>query len=650
MTVDRIFMIFPGTDETLKCKTGVLNFLRHLSRGTYLVNEKISKKNCRYYLKKMSITEKKGREMKLIFIALAFLVGIGTSATTDRYEAENALVDENSVQKIADEKVSGGYYINMKEGNLSFKVNIATAGFYSVWTSYSQPNDTNGKIQNLTVNGVSAGQISFPKVDTFVYIKASPKVKLAAGDNTIGITKSWGWVNIDYISLTPYEPTPFAISSKLVTPNASENAQSMYSFIKTNFQNKIISGVMTSTVMDNDGKYTPNKLENQVEVAWVKNASGKIPALLGIDFLHGTGLSSDGDWHKGYTNATLALAEEIYTKGGIPAYCWHWMDPSQAVETFYTESSNNTPFTTFDLSKAYTDPNTCEDFDVNSDEYKAIIRDIDIVAGYLKKLSDKGVPILWRPLHEAAGKWFWWGYKGPKACKALYRLLFERLTDYHKLNNLIWVWTTDEASDALDWYPGDEYVDIIGRDYYFYPREANHSSLVASFEKVKEVFGGRKIVALSENGSIPYPDSLISNDAGWAYFMPWNTDYTMDGWAHDNTANDWKHILNHDYVITLDEMPGWDGYIVSAKTKPKKGSFNSVSVRYSKKTLELNLKGTGAESVQIYTLNGNRLAELNNGSLSCGSYNFKLGIVQGMYLVRIKTTASSIITKPILVK
>lgn len=58
-----------------------------------------------------------------------------------------------------------------------------------------------------------------------------------------------------------------------------------------------------------------------------------------------------------------------------------------------------------------------------------------------------------------------------------------------------------KASDAADWYPGDAYVDIVGRDYYYYPRIANHGSLVASFEKVKDLFGGTKLIALSENGS-----------------------------------------------------------------------------------------------------------------------------------------------------
>jgi mannan endo-1,4-beta-mannosidase len=249
----------------------------------------------------------------------------------------------------------------------------------------------------------------------------------------------------------------------------------------------------------------------------------------------------------------------MFKRGGIIAFCWHWMDPSLAVETFYTESSNNKPFTTFDLGKAFTD-STFTTFNTNSAEYKAIIRDLDIVAALLKVLGVKDIPVLWRPIHEASGRWFWWGTPGPKACKALWRLIYDRFTTQHKLNHLIWVWTTDEAADAVDWYPGDNYVDILGRDYYYYPRIANHGSLVASFENLKNIFGGTKLITLSENGSIPHPDSLKGDGAAWSYFMPWYGDYTMDGWAHDNTADDWKAVMNNPYVITLDQMPGWAAF------------------------------------------------------------------------------------------
>jgi Beta-mannanase len=582
---------------------------------------------------------------KLALLVSAGLFGIAAAA--DRYEAENAMVDSNSVQKTADANASGGYYIAMKDGELSFKVTVGAAGFYTLWALYSQPNDTNGKIQNLSVNGESKGQISFPYKTSFVYIKASPKIKLAAGPNTIEITKSWGWVNIDYIEITPFVATSFTIASTLVTPNASENANKMYGFIRQNFQKKIISGVMTNTVMQNDGKYTPDTVQNQTEVAWIINASGKTPALLGLDFMHSTGLNSSNEWYKGYTNATVALAQDIFKKGGIPAYCWHWKDPSLAVETFYSPSSGNSPYTTFNLNKAFTDSINYMVFNTSSAEYMAIIRDMDTVAGYLKILADKGVPVLWRPLHEASGKWFWWGYKGAMACKALYRLMFQQFTSVHGLNNLIWVWTSDEAGDALDWYPGDAYVDILGRDYYYYPRIANHGSLVASFENVKELFGGTKIIALAECGSVPYPDSLAGDSAGWSYFMPWYGDYTMDGWAHDNTAADWNSIMNNSYVITLDKMPGWASFM-PIHARPKPSDSKGVFIRYGHGFLDIVLTRANADAVELYNLQGTRIAALNHGTPGAGAYHFNLNsVAKGMYLVRVRTGTTELITRKI---
>jgi mannan endo-1,4-beta-mannosidase len=425
----------------------------------------------------------------------------------------------------------------------------------------------------------------------------------------------------------------------------------MFGFIRDNFQKKVISGVMTNTVMQNDGHYTPNTVETQTEVAWIINASGKTPALLGLDFMHSAGMNAENEWFKGYTNATVALAMDIYKKGGFPAYCWHWKDPSHTVDAFYSPSSGNTPNTNFNLTNAFTDPATCTAFNTSSAEYKGIIRDLDIVAGYLKTLADEGVPILWRPLHESSGKWFWWGYSGPKACKALYRLMFDRFTKYHGLNNLIWVWTTDEAGDALNWYPGDDCVDIIGRDYYFYPREANHGSLVSSFEKLKEMYGGKKIITLSENGSVPYPDDMKGDGAGWSYFMPWYGDYTMDGWAHDNTAADWDKILNNNYVITLDEMPGWDKYTVHAQVTPQHRPHNGFSINYIGCFLELTLSDEGADAVELYNSKGTRIVTLHQYALRAGAYRFDLSrIAKGMYVVKVEGAHASGAAARIIVK
>ena len=129
--------------------------------------------------------------------------------------------------------------------------------------------------------------------------------------------------------------------------------------------------------------------------------------------------------------------------------------------------------------------------------------------------------------------------------------MYNRLVKYHGLNNLIWIWTSDVKSDDLDWYPGDEYVDILSMDIY--PTDGDYSSQVASFNKLKADFSGRKLITLSENGSIPDPDNLVKDKAGWLWFMPWYGDYTRK--PSINPVSQWQKIMSHSYVITRDEMP-----------------------------------------------------------------------------------------------
>jgi mannan endo-1,4-beta-mannosidase len=578
------------------------------------------------------------------FFVLTLLGIVSFSSAANRYEAEDAIpADDHSDSVATDANASGGAFVAMREGNLLFTVTVAQAGFYTLYVNYSQPNDENGKIQNVTVNGTSVGQISFPYITTFTSIKGVSKLKLNAGENKIGIVKSWGWVNVDYIELTDYVETAFSITNALVTPNPSESAKKLYSFLYENFGKKVISGVMTNNVMLNDGNYTPCSLTNQTELAWIDSVSGKTPALIGFDFLHSTGLNSDQQWHQGYTAATIAMAKTLWTAGGIPTYTWHWMDPSGTVEAFYSPSTTNTS-TDFNLNKAFRDSTTYAAWDSTSAEFKAILRDIDSTANHLKILQDAGVAILWRPLHEAAGKWFWWGYKGAAPCKALYRLMFDRLVNYHSINNLVWVWVSDESGDALDWYPGDEYVDVVGRDYYYDPRQANHSSLVGSFENMKSIFSAKKLIALSENGSVPYPDSMVTDGANWSWFMPWYGDYTMDGWAHDNTAADWNVIMNHDYVITLDKMPGWDNYIsgirVSSLVK------NAPLLTTSGRSLAITLSTSENVTVKLFNPAGQYITSLYKGNLSAGTHVFTLDKQSaGFYVVKIHGTSTNLVKR-----
>lgn len=137
----------------------------------------------------------------------------------------------------------------------------------------------------------------------------------------------------------------------------------------------------------------------------------------------------------------------------------------------------------------------------NGSEGKSILlSDMDAVAKELQTLWDAKVPILWRPLHEASGGWFWWGDCSPDSYCKLYRLMYEKFTKEYELDNLIWVWNGQSGQ----WYPGDDVVDLVGEDVY----AGNHvySSQINKYMEVEEYTDTRKMVVLSENGCLFDPD------------------------------------------------------------------------------------------------------------------------------------------------
>ena len=165
-------------------------------------------------------------------------------------------------------------------------------------------------------------------------------------------------------------------------------------------------------------------------------------------------------------------------------------------------------------------------------ENKVFTEDLKNAAAYLKLLRDADIPVLWRPFHEAAGGWFWWG-KDAASFKSLWIAMF----NYFKtegLDNLIWVWTT-EGNDA-DWYPGDQYVDIVGRDVY----NKETADCVSEYTSIAENYGN-KIVSLSECGTVGLISEQWASGARWSWFMPW----------YDGTNEDGSPVVHADEALSL---------------------------------------------------------------------------------------------------
>ena len=433
-------------------------------------------------------------------------------------EAENGVL--TGVYKSS--SVSGfsgtGYVTGFDNSGDQVKVtiNIPEQGFYKLVIRYNGP--SGDKYQDLIVNDSPASSVSFPATNTFADIEAG-SFFLNQGENTFIIRKNWGWTNIDKFIIYASQKNIYNITPNLVDSQATDATKALYEFLRMQFGHRIISGQTNSyyNVLKNDAGKSP-----------MIRAGDFQPFTEGYPYLWVDGQHVFGKSDNGSVQELINWYDSTGGKG-IVSYQWHWHSPtggSPGTNTFYTS------LTSFDVTKAVT-PGT--------QEYTDIIRDIDDIAAEIKKFQDAGIPILWRPLHEAGGGWFWWGAKGPEACKKLYDILYDRLVNYHQLHNLIWVWSTPEA----DWYPGNDKVDIIGYDSY--PGSYNYGIQKTVFDQLFKLTNGQKLIAMSENGPIPDPSACLQYDAPWLYFMSWSNLV-----SEQNSADHMKEVFNNKDVISIE--------------------------------------------------------------------------------------------------
>ncbi|MEL7160973.1 MAG: glycosyl hydrolase, partial [Bacteroidota bacterium] len=116
-------------------------------------------------------------------------------------------------------------------------------------------------------------------------------------------------------------------------------------------------------------------------------------------------------------------------------------------------------------------------------------------------------PIIFRPFHEHTGHWFWWGkpHASREEYVALWRFTVHYLHEEKGLNNLLWCYSPDiieSAEHYLDYYPGDNYVDVLGLDdYHDLGRAGKAKDLTRRLRIVVELAENRgKVAALTETG------------------------------------------------------------------------------------------------------------------------------------------------------
>ena len=462
---------------------------------------------------------------------------VAVAAETILVEAENAVRSSGlNLQTVWTGYSGTGYVGNFvnSDDKLTFNLTGVAAGTYDIIVRYSTSN-WGTKICNLSVNGTSSTFELSDSKESFVTSKFA-RLKLPAGNNTIVISANYTYFAIDYLKLVPGQSNT-NITASLVTVAPSSQAVKVYEFLKSNYGTKVVSGTMA------------NVNWNINEAEWVKRHTGKYPAIATFDYIHLK--SSPADWID-YSNTTVA--ENWWKNNGLISAGWHWIVPTSQGASELTYEPGKT---TFNAANATV---------VGTWENDVVKADLEKMAGYLKLLKAKNIPVIWRPLHEAAGNtyeynggtaWFWWGAKGADAYKKLWIYMF----DYFKaqgLNNLIWVWTT-QTKDK-EFYPGDDYVDIVGRDIY---NKGDALAVAIEFSRIQDAYPN-KMVTLSECGNVAKISDQWAAGAAWSCYMPWydynrtnsltEADFSSADHQHANGAW-WIDAFSKDNVITRDAMP-----------------------------------------------------------------------------------------------
>jgi mannan endo-1,4-beta-mannosidase len=247
------------------------------------------------------------------------------------------------------------------------------------------------------------------------------------------------------------------------------------------------------------------------ELARIETATGKWPAMIGLDYC----TFVEGQAAIGIAPVN-ALARTYWHAGGLVNLSWHAPNPANPHGGGLRDQD-------VDLAEILTP---------GRPSHARWLKMLDEVAAGLQDLQADGIVVIWRPLHEMNGGWFWWGAKDPAAFIALWRHMFDYFTKTKGLHNLIWAFSPNHGQrPATDYYPGDAYVDLVGLDAYTDHVDPEH---IKGFERLGTI---RKPVGLTEYGphgaSNPPGDydfrrltnGIATHFPQLRHFLVWN-----DGW------------------------------------------------------------------------------------------------------------------------
>lgn len=456
-------------------------------------------------------------------------------------EVENAEPAEG-VKVVADDNCSGGSYVDISDNKaFSLTVNLPASQVYKISVCHKAGSHKENPIK---FNGAKVCDVYSDEGDWIV--SEYDGIFLNEGENVITIGDGWSWFSMDYITIengSGQSDDIYNIEHKTLSNKyANLKTQNIYQYLQAVYGKRTLAGQCTD--------YGHN-----TETDALYNGLGKYPAVRTFDFIYDSVSHCGGE----PSAKDAALAKEWSADGGLVVFDWHWYAPADG-SAFYTKD------TKFTIDKART-PDDMGLVDMDLEDIKTLYKndqisletvmlyiDLDNIATLLKDLENSDVTVLWRPLHEASGGWFWWGATGPDDYIWLWKTMYNRFTNFHCLDNLIWIWNAQDP----EWYPGEEYCDIAALDVYGPAHDYGVSP--STFADVDSWVDGKLMVTMSECATMPDPELIVRDNTYWLWFAVWNWDYIVENGTPNlseayTEIDMMKKVYDSDVIITRDELP-----------------------------------------------------------------------------------------------
>ncbi len=446
-----------------------------------------------------------------------------------------------------------GFVWATNSGGMIFEVDLAEGAMYEIstrcWMYLGEQGET--RLQTVAIDGEVVTSNYIPNNGEWIDYSFG-YFYIPAGKHTIeiGASSSWGYILYDTVTFDYADMPELNVPATLSDPNATAETKALMQYLTEQYGTNIISGQQEIYGGGNDG-------DAELEFEYIYDNTGKYPAIRGFDLMNYNPLYG---WEDGSTGRII---QWVTQRGGIATVCWHLNVPidfenyelGDAVDwkecTYKNYQSSNSTFNTENILTEGTKERAYFDAAVK------------MLADQLLILQEEGIPIIFRPLHEAQGNygrygdgtaWFWWGDRGPEVFKELWKLLYTELTETYGVHNCIWELNLYELENSIEWYPGAEYVDMIAYDKYEgSPYTWNYDAATSVFLKLVGYSDDTKMVALAETDKIPTIENMLNEGAMWSYFCPWYGSFLTDG--STNPVDHLNEIYNSDRVITLDELP-----------------------------------------------------------------------------------------------